>query len=439
MEHMETTAYRSDANFFPTSEWKSGRRVKYVKTSPKTGLLLVEWDDDVIERTMTVQSPSEKRARTTLCGSSTSYPYIWLRDFCHCEECFDEKSETKRTNLQDLDINVAIEDASVDGNGSRVSIRWSDGHASIYPAAWLWCHQFLDTKVDPFIDMPQEIWNSDTIPTRLQKFNYDAIMTSDKVMCDWLMQVKVLGLALIENAPQRTGTLREIGRRVGYLKDCNFGLESSVYAPTDPSNPDYTAGNLYFHTDLTYYLQQPGIELLHCIKQFKGVGGDSTLVDGFNVATRLKAKDPEAFEALSTQEVEFYQNGLREHGKYFQLARNKIIRLNSLGELEQISYSNHSRTSVLRMPVEKVGKFYKAMKLFIDLLYDPENMFLYKMKPGDILVMNNFRVLHGRKGFTMEEGSERHLQTGYMDWDLVYSKLRVLRSRVDKLGMKGEF
>ena len=49
-------------------------------------------------------------------------------------------------------------------------------------------------------------------------------------------------------------------------------------------------------------------------------------MDGFTVATQIRDTDPEAFDALSTHEVEFYQIGMKGHGKYFQLARNKIIK-----------------------------------------------------------------------------------------------------------------
>ena len=58
---------------------------------------------------------------------------------------------------------------------------------------------------------------------------------------------------------------------------------------------------------------------------------------------------------------------------------------------------------------------------------------------GDLIVMDNFRVLHGRKGFEMKKGSVRHLATGYMDWDLLYSRMRVLHNQLssDKTAENG--
>lgn len=42
---------------------------------------------------------------------------------------------------------------------------------------------------------------------------------------------------------------------------------------------------------------------------------------------------------------------------------------------------------------------------------------------GEILTFDNIRVFHGRSTY---EG-DRHLEGGYLDWDYVYSKIRVLR------------
>lgn len=43
---------------------------------------------------------------------------------------------------------------------------------------------------------------------------------------------------------------------------------------------------------------------------------------------------------------------------------------------------------------------------------------------GEILTFDNHRILHGRKEY---EGS-RLLIGGYLDWDLIESKMRVLQS-----------
>lgn len=47
-------------------------------------------------------------------------------------------------------------------------------------------------------------------------------------------------------------------------------------------------------------------------------------------------------------------------------------------------------------------------------------------KIGDILTFDNTRCLHGRTGYTDEDNNTRHLIGAYLDWDEIYSRLRVL-------------
>lgn len=46
---------------------------------------------------------------------------------------------------------------------------------------------------------------------------------------------------------------------------------------------------------------------------------------------------------------------------------------------------------------------------------------------GEVLIFDNWRLLHGREGFDPSKG-HRHLEGCYIDWDEVYSRIRVLRN-----------
>ena len=52
-----------------------------------------------------------------------------------------------------------------------------------------------------------------------------------------------------------------------------------------------------------------------------------------------------------------------------------------------------------------------------------------------MVIFDNRRVLHGRHGFTIEvrEGEDsklRHLEGGYLDWDEIKSKMRLLYEEI---------
>lgn len=45
---------------------------------------------------------------------------------------------------------------------------------------------------------------------------------------------------------------------------------------------------------------------------------------------------------------------------------------------------------------------------------------------GDILAFSNIRLLHGHTGYVDKEGNVRHLVGAFVDWNEIYSRLRVL-------------
>ncbi|XP_035663221.1 gamma-butyrobetaine dioxygenase-like [Branchiostoma floridae] len=143
----------------------------------------------------------------------------------------------------------------------------------------------------------------------------------------------------------------------------------------------YTSAKLGLHTDLNYYNYKPGVQMLHCIEQTKGEGGDNSLVDGFNAAHQLKEENPDAFRLLTTLKVAFCHFGI-DYQKYIHKQRQNIIRLNDHGEIQSISYSDPTRASILDMPADQVQPFYDALKAFNTIMYLPRNCVRLKMAAG---------------------------------------------------------
>lgn len=70
-----------------------------------------------------------------------------------------------------------------------------------------------------------------------------------------------------------------------------------------------------------------------------------------------------------------------------------------------------------------MNAWYLAKSKFVQLLY--QEAVTFKTKPGDILTFDNIRMVHGRVGVS---DLNRHIVGAYLDWDLIYSRLRVLNS-----------
>ena len=87
-----------------------------------------------------------------------------------------------------------------------------------------------------------------------------------------------------------------------------------------------TANRCHFVYIQQYHYLLSQIQLLHCIDQIEGTGGENILSDGFKAAEELKKEDPEAFEILTTTLLEFYDKGSDSVGKFHQRSRHPTIR-----------------------------------------------------------------------------------------------------------------
>uniref|UniRef100_A0ACB8G4M2 Gamma-butyrobetaine dioxygenase n=1 Tax=Sphaerodactylus townsendi TaxID=933632 RepID=A0ACB8G4M2_9SAUR len=111
-------------------------------------------------------------------------------------------------------------------------------------------------------------------------------------------------------------------------------------------------------------------------------------------------------------------------------AKQRILDTDDKGQVIRINFNNATRDSILDIPAEKVKPFYAALKDFVNLLNSVENKYTYKMKLGEIVVFDNWRLLHGRQSYQAGTEISRHLEGAYADWDVVMSRLRILQKNV---------
>ena len=98
-----------------------------------------------------------------------------------------------------------------------------------------------------------------------------------------------------------------------------------------------------------------------------------------------------------TQNLKFTQKSGVWDGVILE-AKRPIFKLNSNKELIQVSFNNYDRTE-FRIENKLMIKFYKAIKKFDSLANSPEFQWRHTLKSGELLIFNNWRVLHGRGSF----------------------------------------
>jgi len=90
-------------------------------------------------------------------------------------------------------------------------------------------------------------------------------------------------------------------------------------------------------------------------------------------------------------------------------------------ELYQIRYNNDDRSTLSQLTSEEIELFYDSLRKWNEILVDKENEYWIQLGPGRVLIFDNWRVLHGRAGFT----GHRRLIGAYLNWDDYRSKLKI--------------
>jgi trimethyllysine dioxygenase len=172
--------------------------------------------------------------------------------------------------------------------------------------------------------------------------------------------------------------------------------------------------------------------MFHLI-EFKGEGGTSLLVDGFWIARKLKMTFPDAYRILSTIRIPTHSAGDEDLLIQPTPKAYPILNHNPLtNELYQIRYNNDDRSTLSNLTPDEIELFYDALRKWNKILIDKENEYWIQLKPGRVLIFDNWRVLHGRAEFT----GHRRLIGAYLNWDDYRSKLKIStlsRQEVDEI------
>ena len=195
-----------------------------------------------------------------------------------------------------------------------------------------------------------------------------------------------------------------------------------VKSKPDPNDLAYTSLGLAPHTDNPYRNPVPCIQLLHFIES-EVTGGLSTLVDGFTVTEKLKNENSDYYKILSSVKVRFKfidKDVVLEHwAELIQLDENK--------KLKQVRFSPRL-DFVPILEKSELDLYYKARKKLSAMYNSDKYRIEFKLQPKDLLMMDNYRLLHGRTEFDANEGS-RFLQGCYLDFDSTEGKLRHLKRK----------
>ena len=202
---------------------------------------------------------------------------------------------------------------------------------------------------------------------------------------------------------------------LGYVRNSIFGGIWTFEDDQAMEDSAYSADALRPHTDGTYCLDPPGVQILLCLEK-AGEGGESILVDGFSVATDIRDQHPDDYKTLSTLAIKAVYRGdgtvLKAHHPVFREDRK---------QLRQVCFNNYDR-HVMRLAPDNMDALYRGIRRVDTMFNDPARQWRHTLQPGQALVFDNWRVLHGRTSYT----GCRKMTGAYVNREDLDSRLRTL-------------
>ena len=301
-------------------------------------------------------------------SSEEIHPF-WLRERANGEKHLDKGTQQRLFDPTSLDVEVQIKEAQI--KDQILEINFNDG---------------VNSKLDINL-IAQEFSKKDIAVHSIEKIKWDSSLKSIK----------------------------------------NFEFKDDLFESEEMYNIlvsfyKYGFVALAPHTDNPYRNPVPCIQILHCITN-EVKGGFSTLVEGFTVTEALKKDNPEFYDILTKVKVRF-----KFIDKDVVLEDwSELIKLDEDNQFKQVRFS--PRLDYVPILEKKdLDLYYKARKKISDLYNSEKYRIEFKLQPGDLLMMDNHRLLHGRTEFDVNEGN-RFLQGCYIEFDSTEGKLRHLKRK----------
>ncbi|KXT07819.1 hypothetical protein AC579_9332 [Pseudocercospora musae] len=349
----------------------------------------------------------------------TKIPAQWLRDNCSCSQCRNTDTAQRQINVLEGNINFDVSDAKINGEKQKVvTVKFVDGHQSQYHVDYLLNRRGPRMTKSRFGLAPITTWKAD-ISSSPPMVDYSAV--SEKAgMSSLLHKIRALGFCIVDGMPATPEATEALLDTIGPIRNTHYGGFYDFTADLTMKDTAYTSEYLEPHTDNTYFTEPAGIQALHMLSHTEGTGGESSLVDGFGAAVQLFVEDRDAYTTLSTTGVYAHASG--NEGISIQPSSAFPVLNHDLeaGHLTAVRWNNADRAGIAA-DFAGIEKWYEAAAKFNKLLNAPENVYWFKLKPGQTLLFDNWRVLHGRNSFT----GKRRMCGGYINRDDFISKYRM--------------
>lgn len=353
-------------------------------------------------------------------GVSHDFHPFWLRESSAEPTYRDPKTGHKLLDAEDIPLDVQV--SKLTERDGALDIEFSDGHRSSYALDKLYraakhpgTQELIGKKI---------LWDGSLSP--LPWYEQSELEAQPRKLLALLNDIATLGFALVRGIPAEHNGMARFIDLIGYMRITNNGGIEDIKALPSAKVYDLsmTPRALEPHCDNPYRVPQPGYTLLHCIRN-DAQGGESALIDGLYVADRVRRERPDLFEALATVPVEFRYDddqAILEHtGPFIDVAPDGTITHTRFhGRCDQVTATDPALLS----------RFYEARRMYSKIIMSDAAQVQFKLQPGEMFMVDNYRLFHARRGFRLDSGV-RHMQQAYIDRDVVSSRQKTLSRDID--------
>ncbi len=350
-------------------------------------------------------------------NSISAFPHFWLRDHAQDDGSWDHRSHQREFFTAAASLSIVPENPHISDDGTHLTLKWPDQPAPIhYSSDFL--YQFVDE--DHRINTPLRTWDKSSIDEETLNIDWNSITHNNELSPTGINQlvktIHDLGFAVLSNVPTNMDSVNAVAKSFGYVRETIFGGLWQFAANEGMDDSAYTPKELRPHTDGTYSHDAPGLQMLLCCN-YNAEGGDSIMVDGFALHDWMRANHPEEANTLAEVSIPGQYIG---DGTMLK-AERPPFRYGLDGNIRQVTFNNYDRAP-FRLSDEKMAALYKAIKIFDTMANDQRMQWRQILKPGQMLVFDNWRILHGRAAFK----GEREMAGCYVNREDYESKLRQL-------------
>ena len=357
-------------------------------------------------------------------GHESRFHYIWLRHSEHFPAFPDDAKDGREHRLAGMGSEAEPSFIDISASGA-LRVGWRDRDAPVeFDAQWLRQHCYSSSARSGRRHKPV-VWDS-RLRNSMPEASFPEIARDETARLAFYRSILDYGFCFVRDMPQDRGTVTDLGDLLGIARRSAYadepGDERIENLQTD-SDVKVSTRQAYFlgpHTDTCWRLSLTGLICFHCLEAH-ATGGETLLVDGFNVCNKLREASPDAFDILSRVKLNF-RASVNNGDEWRSIGQ--VITCDNDGEVVGFRYGDRS-IPPLDLPEDLIEPVYSALSALGDVLYDPANWITCKLQPGEGLALNNQRLLHGRTSFDPGAGP-RHLQYCAVELDTFHNKYRHL-------------